>query len=108
MYKFLNNFMRGMIKLSYNTPKSQVWIDAFKGEGAYYTLKNLVMYHNCVINVNEKYDIGAGSSAIGYLKGALDAYKGEGWRMFALMKKVIKDNNFNFNKRMNELGVRGY
>ena len=36
--------------------------------------------------------------------GVLDEYKGEGWRMFALMKKVIDDNNFDFNKRMAELG----
>jgi hypothetical protein len=32
-------------------------------------------------------------------------YHGEGWRMFALMKKVIEDNNFNFDARMEELGV---
>jgi hypothetical protein len=33
-----------------------------------------------------------------------DEYKGDGWRMFALMKKVIEDNNFDFHKRMIELG----
>lgn len=106
MYKLLNDFMRGIIKLPYDTPKSQVWIDAFKGEGAYYTLKNLVMYHNCSI-----VDGARGMDrtlAMTYLNKKLDEYKGEGWRMFALMKKVIKDNNFDFNKRMNELGVRGY
>jgi hypothetical protein len=38
-----------------------------------------------------------------YLNGKLYEYKGEGWRMFALMKKVIKDNNFDFKKRMEEI-----
>ena len=105
IYRYLNAFMINMIKLPYDTPKSKEWVDAYKGEGAYYTLKNLVMFHNCYIEVPKKYDIGYGTDSMSYLKAALDAYKGEGWRMFALMKKVIKDNNFDFNKRMVELGV---
>lgn len=103
LHNLLKDFVNDMIKLPYNTPKSKAWIDAFKGEGAYYTLKNLVMYHNCVIDVPKRYDIGKGASAMSYLKTALDEYKGQGWRMFALMKKVIADNEFDFNKRMNEI-----
>ena len=102
IYKILNKFMKDMIKLSYNTPKSKAWIDAYKGEGAYYTLKNLVMYHSCDI-YNGAYMIPNGVPAVDYLKGKLDEYKGEGWRMFALMKKVIADNHFDFNKRMEEI-----
>lgn len=103
IYRTLNAFGRNMIKLPYNTPKSKVWIDAFKGEGAFYTLKNLVMFHGCRIEVTNRYDIGYGTSGIEYLNAALEAYKGEGWRMFALMKKVIADNNFDFYARMSEI-----
>jgi hypothetical protein len=103
MYRELERFARNIVKLPCDTPKSKVWIDAFKGEGAYYTLKNLVMFHNCTITVPAKYDIGCGNSAISYLRAALDEYKGEGWRMFALMKKVIADNNFDFDARMEEV-----
>ena len=39
--------MKNMIRLPYDTKKSKVWIDAYKGEGAYYTMKNLVLFHNC-------------------------------------------------------------
>ena len=91
-----------MIKLPFNTPKSKMWIDAYKGEGAYYTLKNLVMFHNCGIKVN-KFDARFGANAVAILNEKLDEYKGEGWRMFALMKKVISDNGFNFNERMKEV-----
>jgi len=101
MYKALANFMKDMIKLPYNTPKSKAWIDAYKGEGAYYTLKNLVMFHNCRIISDKGIDYGINSMA--YLRDALDEYSGEGWRMFALMKKVIADNNFDFSKRMREI-----
>lgn len=103
MHRELCNFNRNMIKLRYDTAKSKAWIDAFKGEGAYYTLKNLVMFHDCGIKT-DKFNVLLGTSAVAFLNEKLDEYQGEGWRMFALMKKVIADNNFDFNKRMEELG----
>ncbi len=101
IYTALQSFMRDMIKLPYDTPKSKVWIDTFKGEGAYYTLKNLVMFHDCAIYTGR--DVVRTNMAVQELKYKLDEYKGEGWRMFALMKKVIEDNNFDFNARMKEI-----
>ena len=108
--KALNSFMRSMVKLPYDTPKSKVWIDAFKGEGAYYTLKNLVMFHDCEICESEPRVFGdyifaryKGDLAVKYLDTKLDEYYGEGWRMFALMKKVIDDNGFDFNAKMREI-----
>ena len=106
IYKALNSFMKNVIKLPYNTPKSKEWIDAYKGEGAYYTLKNLVMFHDCYIEVVENYGSSynvSGQYAMKVLNDKLNEYQGEGWRMFALMKKVIEDNKFDFNKRMEEL-----
>lgn len=107
-YRLLNNFMFKMIKLPSDTPKSKAWIDAYKGEGAYYTMKNLLMFHNCFVEVEytglELY----GAKAVSYISSKLDEYKGEGWRMFALMKEVIASNNFNYSARMHELGVKGY
>lgn len=101
VYKALNNFVKDMIKLSHDTPKSKVWIDAYKGAGAYYTLKNLVMFHNCTITSAE--GIYYGANSMEYLKSRLGVYKGEYYRMFALMNKVIKDNGFDFNKKMAEI-----
>ena len=103
IYRALERFMRSYIKLPYDTPKSKVWIDTYKGEGAYYTLKNLVMFHNCGIEELYGCPMIYGVNAVKYLERKLDAYKGEGWRMFALMKKVIKDNDFNFKARMEEI-----
>lgn len=103
VYHILNNFMKTMVKLPYDTKKSKAWIDAYKGEGAYYTLKNLVMFHDCGI-ITEPYSVVVrGTDAVDYLNRKLDEYKGEYYRMFALMKKVIADNGFDFNKRMSEI-----
>jgi hypothetical protein len=102
--------MSEMVKLPYKTAKSKDWIDAFKGEGAYYTLKNLVMFHDCTIytgkygafDYNKGYKL-VGMDAVKHLNEKLVEYQGEGYRMFALMKKVIYDNGFNFDKRMEEI-----
>ena len=101
IYKFVRGFMSKMVLVSWQTPKSKAWIDAYKGEGAFYTLKNLVMFHNCGIEVDGYMVYGA--AAVSVLNKRLNEYKGEGWRMFALMKKVIADNNFDFQARMNEI-----
>ena len=101
LYKVVKTFMNKMIALPYNTPKSKAWIDAYKGEGAFYTLKNLVMFHNCGIQVDG--NMVHGAAAVSVLNKKLNEYKGEGWRMFALMKKVIVDNNFDFKKKMSEI-----
>jgi hypothetical protein len=93
--------MNKMVTLPYSTPQSKAWFDAYKGEGAFYTLKNLVMFHGCGIKIDGRMVYGA--AAMSVLNKRLNEYKGEGWRMFALMKKVIKDNNFDFAKRMEEI-----
>lgn len=101
IYKIVSEFQNKMIMLPWRTTHCKAWADAFKGEGAFYTLKNLVMFHNCGIEVNGHMVYGA--AAVSVLNKKLVEYKGEGWRMFALMKKVIADNNFDFGARMNEI-----
>ena len=101
IYRMVKNFMNEMIALPHSTPKSKAWVDAYKGAGAFYTLKNLVMFHNCGIEVNGTMVHGA--AAVSVLNKRLNMYQGEGWRMFALMKKVIEDNNFDFQARMKEI-----
>lgn len=112
MYKMLERFMRSVIKLPYDTPKSKAWIDAYKGAGAYYTLKNLVQFHDCVIYTG-KYGVMhwdksknlSGVQAVKFLEEKLGEYHGEYYKMFALMKKVIEDNSFDFHDRMIEIGA---
>lgn len=98
IYKELCAFRSAMVKLPWTTKKNRVWIDAYKGSGAYYTLKNLVMYHNCKLDRMLPRE-----QNMQILKRKLGEYQGEGWRMFALMKDVIAKNNFNFQERMNEI-----
>ena len=94
VYRLLGGFMRTMIKLHWQTTKSKEWMDAYKGSGAYYTCKNLIMFHNCCVKMPNGVEFtAAGSMEI--LKTKLDEYQGEGWRMFAFMNKLIADNGIN-------------
>ena len=105
IYKALQSFTRDMIRLPWETPKSKVWIDAYKGAGAYYTCKNLIMFHDCRVKLSALCDAGFYDidKSIAILNSKLDEYKGEGWRMFAFMKKLIGDNHFDFKARMREI-----
>lgn len=103
IHKTLSKFVRDAIKLPYNTPKSKVWIDTFKGEGAFYTLKNLVMFHNCKVCYGNMGYSCTGMEAMDYINEKVDEYKGEGWRIFALMKKVIEDNGINTKTYISEI-----
>ena len=101
LYSALKAFNNSMINLPWNTPKCKVWIDAFKGSGSFYTLKNLVMYHDCAIYDKDKEY--AGTKAVNFIQSKLDEYKGEGWRYMAMLKKCIADNEFDFGQRMKEI-----
>jgi len=106
LYGALKAFNNDMIKLPWNTPKCKDWIDAFKGSGSYYTLKNLVMYHNCNIydvQHREAHRYNAGTEAVNFIQSKLDEYKGEGWRYMAMLKKCIADNHFDFEQKMKEI-----
>ena len=99
----LRLFMRDYISLPYDTPKCKVWKDAFKGAGAFYTLKNMIMYHDCFVMNPTIGEMMSRDDSLRHIQTMRIGYAGEGWRMFALMKKVIADNNFDFYKKMKEI-----
>lgn len=82
-----------MIKLPYYTKKSKTWIDAFQREGAFYTLKNLIMFHGVKLS-----HLGGTcktqEDSMAKLRELVRTY--EGYQMHAMLKKTIEENNFNF------------
>ena len=103
LYCNLRRFINKMIKLPDNTPKCKEWIDAYKGAGSYYTLMNMVKFHNCFIINQYTGEVLRGCDSVKYLEDMLYLYHDQYWRMFALLKQTIKDNNFDFYKRMSEI-----
>lgn len=71
--------------------KCQEWKDAYKAAGAYYSLQNMILYHDCALagyGKNQSYNS---------LKRITNCYasNNELWRLHQLMIKTIECNNFN-------------
>ena len=78
------------------------WKDAFKGCGAYYTMQNMLRFHNCTFPMdNEFYNRRLGDLQM--LDAAAAQYEdGEGWRLYGLMKQCIEENHIDIDKKMVE------
>lgn len=77
-------------KLDFN----KTWLDCYKGAGAYYTLQNLVLFHDVFI-LNKYGSKLYGEGAYAYLNAKASEYKNEGWKLFGFMKGVLEYNHFN-------------
>lgn len=86
-------------KLPFETPKCKEWKNAYKGAGSYYTLMNMVKFHNC--RANGMY----GLDGVYFIEMLTDQYgeAGEYYKLFAFLKKTIEDNHFDFGLRMREI-----
>ncbi len=91
----LNKFIKNMkVRLPEDTPKCKVWKEAFKGSGAYYTLKNLILFHD--VKIKSIYGLCDKRASLQLLDEALEECYEDGavWRLHYLMKRTIEDNNF--------------
>ncbi len=90
------------LKMPSDTPQSTVWIDAYKGSGAYFTMQNLIRFHNCVVLDDAENSLDKPLS-LAFISVKAEMYKnGEGWRLLAVLKKMLDDNNINIWKKMQE------
>lgn len=86
-----------------DTEKSKDWFDAFKGEGAYYTLQNMIANHKCKIKegnrrLNSQHSM---DKIVDFMNNEYS--DGNGYKLFGILKKCIRDNNFDFYGRMREI-----
>lgn len=92
LYNYFFKFCCEMVRLDGDTTKCPAWKDAFKGAGAYYTLKNGVMFHNMKI-VGDS-DV---ATNLNYLSALLNMWGGskhETWRFHKILKDYCDKNNF--------------
>lgn len=101
LYLVLKRFVKlaKQYKLPFETPKCKEWKNAYKGAGSYYTLINMVKFHNC--RANGMY----GLDGVYFIEMLTDQYgeTGEYYKLFAFLKKTIEDNHFDFGLRMKEI-----
>lgn len=90
-----------------NMPKPDAWKNAFKGAGAYYTMDNMIKFHNCRWLNKENNKFLSMYQSLAKLEQETDKYAynmyNEYYKLYAVMCDFVKYNNFDFNKRMQEL-----
>lgn len=97
-YHALQFFNSLRVKLPRRTRQSSYWIEAYKGCGAYYTLENMIRFHGA------RFEVGQTE------RRALDVliqkqariHACEGYRLLALLKKMIEDNGINIREKQKE------
>lgn len=91
LYNRVVEFDRMRVKMKWNTPQCDAWINAYKGSGAYFTMQNLIRFHGCKFRDAGRFMSKTQSLAL--LQAKADEYRGEGWRLVGLMKKFLTDNS---------------
>ena len=85
LYLVLKRFVKlaKQYKLPFETPKCKKWKNAYKGAGSYYTLMNMVKFHNC--RANGMY----GLDGVYFIEMLTDQYgeAEEYYKLFAFLKK---------------------
>lgn len=87
--------------MEWGTPMSAAFKDSYKGAGAYFTMRNLILFHGA------KFRSGNGrfssqQQSLDRIEKQAEEYKNEGWKLFGVMKQLIKDSNINIKQKIAE------
>ena len=100
LYNAVCQFNRLRRKMKRDTKVSQWFIDAYKGSGAYFTCKNLILFHGATFRDGGKF-LGQKKS-LKYLEEKAQEYRTEGWRMMGVMKQLISDSGISISVKIDE------
>lgn len=100
LYVAYTKFKKVYARMNY-LKMNTTFIDAYKGVGAYYTMKNLILFHGCNF-VDKDGNKLSQSESMRYLAKKADQYAAdsEGWRLFGVMKKLLQDNHVDIQKKI--------
>lgn len=84
--------------------KSAAWKNAFKGAGAYYTMDNMIKFHNCRFFIGEN-NMASLDASLHHLETITNQYNQEKayYKLYAIMLKFVESNNFDFDTVMKNI-----
>ena len=100
LYIAAKKFNTLRIRMTHDTPQCKEWVDAYKGAGAFFTMQNLIRFHECLVidDANERLDK---YRSLAFLTAKAEMYKnGKGYRLFAVLRKLLADNHIDINQKM--------
>ena len=103
LYKQLVNFFKLVKKtwIAYDIPMAAPFKDSYKGAGAYFTMRNMILFHGAKFRDDNGRFLSQKQS-LSVLESKAEEYKTEGWRLFGVMKKLIEDNKIDIVKKIRE------
>lgn len=82
--------------------QNAAWLDAYKGSGAFFTMQNMIRFHNCVI-IDDNGKTLSKNASLAFLNKKAKLYENrEGWRLIGMLKKMLDDNNIDVVAKMKE------
>ena len=100
LYDAVRKFNKNRKHLEWNIKQADAFIDAYKGSGAYYTMRNLIMFHGArFLKGGRKM---SEANSLKELESKAKSYDGQGWRMLGVLKQLIKESNIDIQGKINE------
>lgn len=102
LWHSVQEFNKRHIKMHWGTPQNAAWLDAYKGAGAFFTMQNMIRFHNCVI-IDDNGKTLSKNASLAFLNKKAKLYENrEGWRLIGMLKKMLDDNNIDVVAKMKE------
>ena len=100
LYDAVHKFNKNRKHLAWDTKQSDAFISAYKGSGAYYTMRNLIMFHGArFLKGGRKM---SEVNSLKELESKAKLYDEEGWRMLGVLKQLIKESGIDIQGKMDE------
>lgn len=100
LYDAVHKFNKNRKHLEWNTKQADAFINAYKGSGAYYTMRNLIMFHGArFLKGGRKM---SEVNSLKELESKAKLYDEEGWRMLGVLKQLIKESDIDIQGKIDE------
>lgn len=100
VYDAVHEFNKNRKHLSWDTKQSDAFINAYKGSGSYYTMRNLIMFHGVrFLKSGRKM---SEANSLKELESKTKLYDEQGWRMLGVLKQLIKESGISINDKILE------
>ena len=100
LYDAVHKFNKNRKHLEWNTKQADAFINAYKGSGAYYTMRNLIMFHGArFLKGGRKM---SEANSLKELESKAKLYDEQGWRMLGVLKQLIKESGIDIQGKINE------
>lgn len=98
LHLLVSKFNKARTTMKWNTEIPKAFIDAYKGAGAFYTMKDLILFHGCQFRERGRF-VGKERSMKLLEKYSITL---NGWELLGVMKELIKENGISIEKKIAE------